>query len=343
MSDKPVLILMHGIGMHTSDSFKEDVVESVNNALERYPSYKKLKIENELIIHSISYDHLFEKIRKEISSSSKTVEHFIKTQLAGVDTPDLMNKLIGIDANLGSDTFENTHALDVILYLSIFGESVRGFVIKELVSIFGQHGAGTTYHFLTHSLGTSVMHDSLNKLFPDEKPLGQPQISTYWSFANVSDLVTWASGLTSPYQSIVKPGVGGIMNEFYNIYHECDPIAFDLFRRFDPKNNGSWISKSAFDNAYRKIVTKEFSRKNTHSIKGYIEDPKVSYPLLYAFLDDFDPNSTEQAQANKAFKHYQGELNKIKHYQQTGGFTADIKGLVAAITGFIRYFKEDKQ
>ena len=51
MSTNPVLILLHGMGDHTADSFKKDVVKATSSALKRYPSHAKVKIEEKTIIH----------------------------------------------------------------------------------------------------------------------------------------------------------------------------------------------------------------------------------------------------------------------------------------------------
>jgi len=331
---------MHGVGVHTADSFKQEVVDASNEALHRYSRYKNDTIEDKVTIHSISYDYLFDDMRKQLAENAQERQSFINTHLTGVDIPNIATQLIDFDAGLSDDNSKNTHALDVLLYLTIFGEKIRAYVLEELVKIFSINGATATYHFLSHSLGTSVMHDALNKLYPDELPIGQQSISSYWSFANVSQLVTQYSGLTSPFQSVVKPGAGGILKEFFNVYHEYDPITFDIFSRFDPKNDGSWIDLGQFDSLYKKIVTKDFSRADTHSIKGYITDPLVSFPFLYMLIDTFDPSEEEKVQANSEFRHYQGELDKVKNYQRTGSFNADLAGFIEAFAGFEKFHRE---
>ncbi|MFK3860042.1 hypothetical protein [Pseudoalteromonas rhizosphaerae] len=340
---KPVLIIMHGVGEHTEASFKEEVINGANNALHRYSSHAEDTFESHFEgIESIGYDALFEQLRTQIEESGNSIEEYIKMNLGGVDVPSLLDAITGIDTWLGGDKFEHTHVLDVVFYLSIFGEKVRTHVAEKLADIYLKYPQGTSYHFVTHSLATAVMHDTLTKIYPSEYSIGTHNISSYWTFANVSDLVTWASDLTSPYNSVVKPGPGGILEEFFNVYHEFDPITFDVFKRFDPVNNGTWVNPEFFDSGCRKITTKDFSRLNTHSIEGYIEDPLVSYPFLYKLLDDFNPSLSEQNEANDKFQHFEGEVQKIKDFKFTGDFTGDIKGLIEMIKAFKQLLEENE-
>ncbi len=50
---KDVLIILHGIGEHTADSFEKEVVDAANNAIQRYDSYKQLKYEYVIEVISI--------------------------------------------------------------------------------------------------------------------------------------------------------------------------------------------------------------------------------------------------------------------------------------------------
>ncbi|MFA3789793.1 hypothetical protein AB6T38_01605 [Aliiglaciecola sp. SL4] len=345
---KPILILMHGVGVHTSASFKKSLVKAANKALHRYPSYENLEFEEQFEgIHSISYDHKFEEMRKIISDNGSTVEAYIKQHLGGLELPNLATQLIGIDSSLGEDKFINTHGLDVLLYLSLFGESVRGYVNTKLLTIIKQYPIGTPIHFISHSLGTAVLHDSLNKLFTFDEPNDTQlsahnyRLNSYWSFANVSDLVTSVSGLTSPYESKVKPGIEGIISEFYNIYHELDPICFDIFKRFDPADDGTWLPSDIFNSSYLKIVNTKVSRKDTHSIEGYIEDPNVSYLLLYNLISNFDPSSEERDIANSKFVHLEALVDEIRDYQITNNYSSDLKGLVEAIEKLEEFIEGD--
>tara|TARA_B100001059_G_C17827077_1_gene582072 strand:+ start:1501 stop:2505 length:1005 start_codon:yes stop_codon:yes gene_type:complete len=334
---------MHGVGEHTEASFREEVIKGANNALHRYSSHTEDTFESHFEgIESIGYDVLFERLRVQIEESGSGIEEYIKMSLGEVDVPSLVDAITGIDTWLGGDKFEHTHVLDVVFYLSILGEKVRTHVAKKLADIYLKYPQGTSYHFVTHSLGTAVMHDTLNKIYPSEYSIGTHNISSYWTFANVSALVSRTSGLRSPYNSIVKRDSNGILDEFFNVYHEFDPITFDVFERFDPINDGTWINPELFNSGYRKIITKDFSRFNTHSIEGYIEDPLVSYPFLNTLLDDFNPSLLEQNEANDKFQHFEGEVKKIKDFKFTGDFTGDIKGLIKMIKAFKQLLEEDE-
>ncbi|NQZ89335.1 MAG: hypothetical protein HRT54_17300 [Colwellia sp.] len=347
---KDVLIILHGIGEHTADSFEKEVVDAANNAIQRYDSYKQLKFEDVIDVRSIAYDHIFEEERKKMAENGSTVSKYISDNLGNVDLPNIIPTLAQFDKSFGDDDFKNTHVLDVLLYLSILGERVRSYVLNEIMDIVTHDykDNNVNYHILSHSLGTSVMHDSLAKLYTVDKnpPKGKlnvrsPHFKSYWTFANVSRLVTHFSGLTGPFESIVKPGHTGVTQTFYNIYNEFDPIAFDIFKRFDPQKGEGWIPDEVFEDQYNKVVTKAVSRKNTHSIMGYIEDPLVSYPFLYTLMGEFDPSEDEQKTANAKFKSIESELEKITHFKAEHHITKDLKGFVKLLQKFDIYIKED--
>lgn len=85
MSGKQVLILLHGMGKHTAESFRQEVVDASNNALSRYESYRPVKFEDKVDIHSIGYDHFFESLREKMASSGSSLKTFVQSEMAGTN------------------------------------------------------------------------------------------------------------------------------------------------------------------------------------------------------------------------------------------------------------------
>lgn len=346
---KQVLILLHGMGEHTAESFKKEVIRGANNALGRYTSYKDKKFEDEVNIHSISYDEIFEKHRQALKDSGNGLRAFISGQLGDASPPNIIEEVARIDANLGEDKFLYTHILDIVFYVMLIGEEVRLHITKEILKKINKYPESTKINILAHSLGTAVLHDSLNKLYTKgpstDKQLNvkRHQVQSIWMFANVSHVVTSFTGLESPFDSLVNPGPDGCCVEFYNIFHQLDPIV--KIKRFDPDNiNPRWIDPGYFEDGYYRIETKKVSRANPHSIEGYMEDPDVCYLFLNHFLEDgFDPPDPEKTTGNNAFKHIEGEAIKIKESFNGFNTTDDFLGWLKMVNAYINYLKKLKE
>jgi len=341
---KQVLILLHGMGVHTSESFKQEIINGANNTLKRYPSYKHLRFEDEIDLKSISYDHIFEERRKALADSGKGIKDFIE-EMGGVDLPGVMGTIARIDTELGGDKFAHTHLLDVVLYLTLIGEEVRIYLEHEIVGILREYPSSKV-NILAHSLGTAVLHDSLHKLYTTggsggtQINTGQFNLSSIWMIANVSRIITTFSGLTSPLHSLVKPGPGGCTGVFFNVFNSFDPFTLEPFKRFDPPNDNKWVDKTTYKYNYLSINTTDVSRANTHSVEGYLEDPKVCHYFLDHFLEDgFTPDEEERKEGDNAFKNIEDEANKIKDFIDTVDNKSDLVALLKMATEFYEYLK----
>jgi hypothetical protein len=338
MADKQVLILLHGMGNHTSESFKNEVVTAANNALGRYPSYEYIDFAEKVDIHSIAYDHIFEELREKMADSGSSLQEFISTELGGVNLPRFFDDLVEIEAGLGSEEFIYTHVLDVVFYLTLLGEKVRLHVAEEILKIKQQYPTTARINVLAHSLGTAVTHDTLNKLFTTGPTSGtqlnvdEHKLTSLWTMANVSQIISTFSGLTGPLDSVVKPGKGGCLVRFNNAYHRFDPFTLKPFKRFDPDNSSQWLEPVVFQYRYKRFKTEKVSRLNTHSVQGYLEDPVVCHDFLNHFFD-FKPAAEEKAKGDAAFKHEQDLREDIID------FVTEIDS-VADVTTFIKMMKE---
>lgn len=349
MSEKPILILFHGMGVHTADSFKNEVVSAANNALGRYEGYSNIKFENKVDIISIGYDKHFEQIRQQLVDNASGITEVLKAKLPGVSVPSIIQDLLDLESSLGDDKFAYTHILDVVLYMTEVGQYVRAQVSEEIVKVI-HNNHHRPIHVLCHSLGTAVAHDAFNQIYTnDNSPLPAQlhtlsfPITSYWAFANVSRLVTSFTGLPSPFDSVVKPGHQGFISMFYNIRHVLDPFTLKLFKRFDPNGKKNWLTSDTFKYDYKPIVTTKVSRKNTHDIAGYIEDPDVCHDFFNTFFDFYPPEEVKKAGDNQ-FKNIQGDYLKIKAYVEKLE-QLDLEGIaefISMMKSFTDYIKELK-
>lgn len=339
-----VLILIHGMGKHTAESFKKEIITALNNALSRYHSYSSIKFEEKVHVYSVSYDHIFEEQRKKMASSGNSLKEFINNGLNNANILNYIEDLNDIEADMGNNDFIHTHALDVIFYLTIIGERVRSYVAQEFLGIKKKYSTTSEFHILAHSLGTAVIHDTLNKLYTKEETtdtqlnISDHSIDSLWMIANVSDMITSISKLTNPYDSIVKPGGDGCVNKFNNVFHELDPITLKIFRRFDPPDNNSWITKDDYKLLYKKYKTTKVNKLNTHDVMGYLEDPDVCFDFFNHFFK-FCPDQNEKSIGDSAFKDLFDEANRLKEFINSINFMGGFKEYIQTINKFIDFLR----
>lgn len=307
------------MGNHTDASFKKEVIDAANNALHRYTGYEDKKFEDFVDVRTVSYNEIFEKIRKRIVEANKPIADFLSISpdiLQG--TGSVIEKISSLETALGQDNFMSTHAFDVLLYLTNVGEWVRSAVAEKILMILKENPDPTKINFLAHSLGGAVLHDSLVKLMCNGAPADSPHLDPHlihfnsiWMVANVSRLLAPFACQGSVYHDIVQPGDQGCTHRYYNIRHELDP--FTRPQMFNPQLSDNWVSPYTYNNCYSNIITTDVSRRNVHDIQGYIEDPFVSIPFLQLFMDfQYSSDAPEVLQGNQQFTTIPGEYKKLK-------------------------------
>lgn len=324
--NKPVVVLVHGMGNHSAPkpstqergSFGKECIDTFNLALQMYPSLQSSRIEDAVNFVEIHYNHLFDTFRKEMAENGQKFEQLLKgagaaTPLGSV--PGLVQAVIEFEASLDSDDLIYTHWLDVILYKLYFGEVVRIHVAKKLGDIISKNSS-KDIHILSHSLGTAVTHDTLSKIYnqsyADDDEIADLSPSTHklasvWQIANVSRLANSVLKIADPYRSLVKPGAGkeGVTSTMMNIHHKLDP--FTLIKKFSRPDNGKWIPKNTYRSSYLDIQTSAITRANTHSIKQYLHDPAVHLYLfnrldLFRRLGQRMPTKKQREDAARAYR-----------------------------------------
>lgn len=348
---KPKLLVLHGMGSHSAEQVKQTVIDAANSALHRYKRFNNIKFEDEVSVVGIGYDDIFEQERKRLVSNNQSVSDYLKTNNE-IDK-DFIQKIVDLETAIGKDSFLTTHALDVIFYLTLKGEEVRLRVIREIADAW-KNRRNEDMHILAHSLGTSVLHDTLYKAYTggiDGHRLDviNHKFNSLWMMANVSNLTYKLSpfGINfNPFESIVRPSSvdDGCVEEFYNYWHALDP--FTLFNRFEPKNDESWISSPVYDELYNsKEIETIGSTLNPHDLTEYIVNPYVSYRFLKRVMpaDVFDPSFDEVQKADAQYKHLEGEAKKIRDHVKKIKSIGDIKELVIVTKDFKEYIDKLKE
>jgi len=283
----------------TPGKFTASFLETLNPILNQFPGYQKAKLETLFTVVEFNYDQFIREKLKQIADQANS----LKTGLALIgglpanSITEITDALTKFDAGLTQDKFVYTHVLDVLLYGTDLGAYIRAEAGRFIASVFANPEVGEV-HIIAHSLGTAVVHDSLQQLYANSSPFHlSPQLhklSSLWMIANVSLLYTNISRLTSPFDGVVKPGTGGCVIDFYNVHHRLDP--FTLVKPFAPANSGTWIPTNTYTSFFHDLETEAVFTLNTHAFENYLQDPKTYLPLFFELIEPFDPTPAEANQ-----------------------------------------------
>lgn len=297
---KKSLIVVHGMGEHTEASVKEELSETLKKVFSRYESLKTKDPENVIDISVFNYNPFFEDYRNAVKNSNDIVAALqsVSNDFGGL-LPEAANEIAKLGPSITEDDMFGTHWLDVILYrFSLLAEPIQMDLALKIASEVRQKG-GANVHMLGHSLGTSVLHDALARLYgPEPSPVklstASAKIGCVYMVANVSRLLQTFRKVGS---SEVRPVLGCCTN-FIQYRHKLDPIP--QVKPFTPTNNGGWITHEIWDKNYRLIEPSAVTSANVHSLGHHLLDPEVHLPLLRATIG-FRPLSPERKAAQDAF------------------------------------------
>ncbi|WP_430455050.1 hypothetical protein [Rheinheimera sp.] len=280
MANKPVVLLIHGMGTHTDTSVKEDFTVGLKQCMEFF-GHKNFDVNDAFTLKTFNYSEYWDNKRGEFA---KYLQGDIKESLSL--TPNLIQKILNLTAEFDGDEFLYTHVLDVLFYLT---GALRSHQLIKLHKAIGDEIEATINDLngprlviVAHSLGTAFIHDCLTQLYTkrlDPISFGLDQL---WSVATVSRLTQMVTGMDDPTTSIVtdhsvsKPGV---CKEFYPVYNEFDPFCW--FKRYArTPNEGSLINTKHFRDLRKIYSVNETMRFNPHDLREYFADPEVGGRFL---------------------------------------------------------------
>lgn len=281
---KHVIFLVHGMGDHKA-GWHTAVAERITNLYSTYAPLKPFPFSDFFEFEGITYDLEFEQLRKMWRDSTAALGTAIEG--FGISAP-LVEELDKLASATNRETFINTHVVDVLMYRALrqvagmVRESVRSQILEALTKR-GNIGA-LRWSIIAHSLGTSVVHDSLQGLYTDSTVnaaanfTGVTRPTLLAMIANVSRVLE-DGGNFDVYTSRVRPGAdnkAGCL--FYlNARHEWDP--FTQPKKFAPMSN--WPSMEA--RARELLVEcqiRDIGQVNVHAIEHYLDNPLVHGPLF---------------------------------------------------------------
>ncbi len=316
---KPVILLIHGMGTHPLDNmtreFKAGLMEAANGF-----GIDAFDPDESMDITEFNYSETLDNIRKKLAEDAQEILDLFPN---GTPGSEIVNKLLAFQANFSEDELVYTHWLDVALYSLYYGESIRVELARKLNNLF-KEADNRRVHIIAHSLGTAVLHDTLDKFYKvlapgegdDDYPYlraGGQNLKTLWTFANVNRLVSVLNNVADRGPTVVRSGPTGCTDSLYNIYHTLDPFCW-----FEPYKEDTVTIESG-----RHFETRVVRKKNTHSFQEYVASPEVAKYLLAELVQAVEPLKPDNFAAYVE-KHSENTVSNI--YDKIEAKVDDIKG-----------------
>jgi hypothetical protein len=300
-----VLILVHGMGVHGTD-WSAGAIEALTTAAQSYglaDPFATQPTKDAVALVPVSYDGRFTDWLDRWGNDSRMLATFIKRNAIDIPT-NLISWLETADAT--ENNFLWSHVVDVLLY-RFFNEvarDIRVHVMKDVAKTWKEAltlDENARVSVLAHSLGTSVVHDSLGLLATDPPRgatgflAGDRRLASIFMVSNISRIL---ETLPRVYESVICPpssqGSRAYCGVYYNARHVLDP--FPAPRAFKPV----WTQGGDFVEI-RTTAVREF---DVHSLDRYLEDPRLHIPVLRSL---FGHGSIDAATAQRRIDAYDAQ------------------------------------
>lgn len=234
--NKPMVLVIHGMGTHKPGETKKIIAEGLNQAANNF-GLADFDINDKVEFFQFNYSDFLDEIRlKDAEKAGDIIKHISLLQGRGLGEKTA-GKLIELFADFDEEQMFYTHWMDVIYYGMMFwGEKIRVDLAKNINDRMIERGLGNRdLHIIAHSLGTAVLHDTLAKLFRKDTDITSAvpqldtdrfQIDSLWMVANVSRLLNILNDIADPNHSIVNSDGGGCTDLLFNVRNEFDPFTW---------------------------------------------------------------------------------------------------------------------
>ena len=293
---RKILFVIHGIGQRAPD----DAVDKARFAVENWPgdiitNFLELAGKHApgvdiglnpgpagIKVVPLHYcDIIIEQLEQWDSLGDRNVADAVARQFPGLPA-QFVNVLR--DISTADAPYFWRGGVDILLYRVFHDIAIRSHVRAQVTrTLFDNAVSGVlpACGFITHSMGTAVMHDVLAEIFANPIEFGgfvNMDIDIYVSLANVSKILeNVANPQKSPVRPFGAPGIGRARCRAYvNAHHEFDPVPYlGLF-------NPDWSTTTT---PYRDVRIERIKQPNTHAYQGYLENPRVWIPIFRTLLE----------------------------------------------------------
>lgn len=305
-----LLFLIHGMGAGAraanDPTWSAEVIPGLRKTAKAFSHDRDFVLASpkagQVLVVPLTYHQFFDDIRAKWTQQSPSETGWLPlvAQLAFSD-PQVLPKLPGWVQSAGE--FFWTHVLDVLLYRYVaeFTVPIRDEIATQIAIAWHRadldNGANTPVHFVSHSLGTCVLHDSIATLAQDPAfGPGTHQITSIVTCANVSSILETNFGAYTSVDRPVDadPPPGGMTAAYFSFRHELDPIAAVKTFRADLHD---WPA-----NGYRDEVAIDVKDWNVHGYSHYLDNP-ICHLRLFERLW---PNEAWKKRRDPAIEAYKG-------------------------------------
>ena len=303
--NKHIVFFVHGVG-DDAKGWSKDLRAQFKALFDSYPLPPGgLPFAELFQTEEIFYNDLFDEWRKRVAKEAGDALRMLGDGgLAG----SALARLLNAGAASGGGGFLRTHALDALQYryLRLVSELIRSAVEFQIMARLNETDFGTPvrWSIVAHSLGTSVVHDTLHEMFnpgpgAEQSALFQPYAVVM--LANVSRLLSNPEVLgddVDAYSSFVRPDREpgrGACRYYLSCANGFDPIA--LAGDFEPPP--AWLTEQAkAQRRFRPLDFKAIPRnRQVHGFGEYLAHPGVHVPLFRILAGDQDRISDAQEEA----------------------------------------------
>jgi len=318
-----LVFFVHGMGSQKKD-WHEDAVQTLRNAWKTYKDVAEIDFDTRVKAVGITYSDIFDEYREKWAKSADNILKLLDKAPAAEDTEKL-TALVKTGAKAlassGGENFFWTHIADVILYrfCSIARQAVDVRVANRIAKTL-KDMESPTWSVVAHSLGTTVVHNTLCKMFKGAPAAGIPALtldSRPYALAMVSN-VSHLLQLNEPqdmkvFNSPVFPGKyssGALCRYYLNIRHGYDPFTWP--KEFSPDQPGLRFAAPG----YLHIRPETILGWNTHDLSHYLRLPTVHAPLFRllrgeAFLTQKEEDDAARELAQISWNE---GTNKLRHW-----------------------------
>lgn len=302
--NKPIVLVIHGMGTHEPGDLKKDIIEGLNEAAKNF-ELNDFDFNEKVEFFQFNYSTFLDEIRqRDANQASSIAEHLTLLQGHGLGE-NIVVKLTEFFADFDEDDMLYSHWMDVVYYgLMFWGEKIRVDFAKKINDVMIEANRGNRdVHIIAHSLGTAVAHDTLAKLFRNDVDITSEvpgldiakfRIKSLWTVANVSRLLNLLNDIADPNKSIVNATDNGCCDYLVNIRNIYDPF--------------TWVKQYNRDEGNYQLLEVDTVRNlNTHDINEYMAAPLVS---AYIFANILGIELTENQWEKGVSTHAKTTINK---------------------------------
>lgn len=342
---KHVIFAIHGMGNHKKQWW-EPVRSTLKKLYEQYAFSKLLPFDEQFQVKPLYYDDKLDELRGKWETAANEVLALMKP---GPHGGRAIAEMTAWARGANKNSFLRTHVLDVLFYrfCPTVTDRVRAAVHRQMVD--GIHGA-KQWSVIAHSLGTSVLHDTLVWMFDPASPSSlRPagfRMEVLAMVANVSRVLESSENGArwDVYRSVVQPNVKvtkGVCNSFLNVCHNWDPIPVP--KKFKPTADWPDQATRAVPGAFQDVRIDEIEKpKLVHDLEHYLRNPAVHIALFRSLLSlpGVVSPAEEKAALDAHRVHHprakvQKEIDRLKELRLSDEET-DWKAILAMIHNYLK-------